>query len=186
MLGPCHHSADRQRLRVALLQGAVEFEDGRSEPDVDAVLWATGYVYDFPFFGPEARVTSEDNRHALTWPAHTSAAYEPHSCMHALELTPTVIRHQGQAAACAEAHTHSVHQLQRSWLHAHSELSLLPQGGAVVQAPAGAALGPDAVPAGPALQGLSLARNRNPSHVLAHAFAVVCPCAVSVMAAVVA
>ena len=43
----------------------MEFEDGSTEPAIDTILYATGYVYDFPFLGPESQVRSVDNRCGL-------------------------------------------------------------------------------------------------------------------------
>ena len=46
----------------------MDFVDGSAEPAIDAILYATGYVYDFPFLRPaDSQVESVDNRWALPW-----------------------------------------------------------------------------------------------------------------------
>ena len=63
-----------RRPRVAELgaDGSVTFEGGSREEGVDAVCYATGYLYTFPFLDG-VDLTVDDNRHAFGFCAHNNA-----------------------------------------------------------------------------------------------------------------
>lgn len=99
--GPNANMVRRAAIESLGQDSSVTFQDGLMAENVDAVVFATGYQFAFPFLDKSKAINVQDNRHAFARP---SSVATPHSDAPTMALPSHVILPCSNNSTHAQSH----------------------------------------------------------------------------------